>query len=387
MNLSIRGFLRWLPSLVTYVLVVVALALAILWVIPARPNYYLVFPGDAQPVASLISVSGHHGAPTSGGLYDTYVNEFKATRLLYVLFGLLRSDVTIEPASAVSNGCPDSQYQQQLMAMMADSKIQAEAAALHVLRYRIQTSARGPEIEQISCGVPAESVLRAGDRILAVDHTPINGRQPNGRPYPCSPIDAGLGCNIFRQVQYLTELRAPGSVLHLTILRNGATKNVSVRTVHADALDNIIAGGGHAMIGIVMAMPLKFPVKVNINTGTVGGPSAGLAFALGIVQQLSHHDLTNGNKVAVTGTIALQPVSATQTRLTAVVGPIGGARQKALAAQAAGAKYFLVPAANYQDAISAHADLKVIPVATLNDALRILRSLPRPKNTGFTGSG
>lgn len=360
-------FVRRVPALATYILVIVALALAILWFIPA--NYYIIFPGQAQLVSSMISAPGHRYQPSSGGLYDTYVNEFKANRLLYVLFGLLRSDVTVEPASAVSSGCPDPQYEEQLMAMMTDSKIEAEAAALNALSYKIRYDSRGPEVEQVYCNVPAASVLQAGDRILAIDGHAINGRMPNGKP-----ID------IFRQVQYYTESRPPGSVLHMTILRRGNVQHVAVRTVHADRLDNIISKGGHAMIGIMMTMPLKFPVKLHINSGDVGGPSAGLAFTLGIIQQLTHRNLTHGNRVAVTGTVALKQVPGPHGSIEyrAEVGAIGGARQKALAAQTAGARYFLVPAANYSEALSAHAHLKVIPVNTLGQALKVLRSLRSP---------
>lgn len=351
-----RHHLQAVPSLITYVLVILALSLGILWLIPA--NYYMIFPGQAQQVTSMISVPGHRSVSPQGGLYDTYVNEFRATRLLYVLFGLVRSDVTVEPASLVSSGCPDQQYEEQLMAMMADSKVQAEAAALNALGYKVQFADSGPEVSQISCNVPANKVLRPGDRIIAIDGQPVQ---------------------TFNQVKSLTEIHPPGSILRLTVKRQGVIKHVAVRTVHADQQDNIIPAGGHAMIGIIMTMPLKFPVRVHINSGGVGGPSAGLAFALGIVEQLSRHDLTHGNKVAVTGTITFERIQGRAGAVSdkAIVGPIGGVRQKALAAQAAGAKYFLVPSANYQEALSAHANLKVIPVQTLRGALDVLKSLPK----------
>ena len=132
------------------------------------------------------------------------------------------------------------------------------------------------------------------------------------------------------------------------------------------------------MIGIVMALPYKFPVSVHINSGNVGGPSAGLAFTLGIIQQLTHRDLTNGNKVAVTGTITYEEVPTAHggIRPDGAVGPIGGAKQKAIGAQAAGAKYFIVPVENYSDARSAHTHLIIIPVSTLSQALHVLKSLP-----------
>src|SRR5947209_10608555 len=115
------GGLR-VPTVLTYLLLVIALAMGVLWLIPA--NYYMVFPGQAQRVSEMISSPGHRAPQSSGGLYDTYVSQFKATRLLYVLFGLVRSDVTVEPADTVNQGCSDTQYQRLLFGMMSDSKVE-----------------------------------------------------------------------------------------------------------------------------------------------------------------------------------------------------------------------------------------------------------------------
>lgn len=331
--------------LFTYVLVVIAISLAVLWLIPA--NYYMIFPGQAQPVAQMISSPGHPTPAGAGDLYDTYVNEFKATHLLYLLFGLVRSDVTVEPATDVSGGCPDNQYQQLLLGMMTDSKVAAEEAALGALGYKLRPAGKGPEIVQVMCNVPAAQVLQAGDRIVAVD---------------------GHRVRFATQVAPFIVKHKPGSIINLTINRGGSLRQVAVRTVHADASGNIVSRGGHALIGILTMDELKLPVKVSINSGDVGGPSAGLMFALGIVQQLTGRDLTHGNKVAGTGTIDY----------LGNVGVIGGARQKVIAAQAAGARYFLVPVGNYAEARSAHARLKIVPVHTLHQALAFLRTLKAP---------
>jgi Lon-like protease len=371
-----------ISNLATYALVALALTVGILWIIPA--NYYLVFPGSAQQVSSMISVQGKQYHPSHGELLDTYVNQLKASHLLYVLFGLLRPDVTVEPAAAVSSGCPDNQYEEQLLEMMADSKYQAEAAALYATGHSIKPETWGPEVDQVSCGFPAASVLKPGDRILAVDGHAITGRTPNGRRVACPPPPPyTVDCGLFTQVKAYTVARPPGSVLHLKLLRSDKVTFVAVRTVHANRDNIVVHKGGHAMIGIIMVPPLKFLLRVNVSSGDVGGPSAGLAFTLGIIQQLTHRDLTHGNLVAVTGTMMFQQYRQAHGGLVsqALVGAIGGARQKALAAQAAGAKYFLVPYLNYHDAVSAHADLKVIPVATLTQALHVLNSLPSPKKS------
>lgn len=339
------------PSVLTYLLLVIALAMGVLWLIPA--NYYMVFPGQAQRVSEMISAPGHHAPPTTGGLYDTYVSQFKATRLLYVLFGLVRSDVTVEPAGDVNQGCSDIQYQRLLFGMMSDSKVQAEAAALHVLGYKVGIDRSSPQVVQVLCGVPASAELQPGDRIVAVD---------------------GHRVHIATEVAPYISRHQPGSVVKLTIDRNGKRRTIGVRTVHADSAGNIVGHGGHALVGILTSNPLRFPVKVHIDSGDVGGPSAGLMFALGIVQQLSEHDITHDNKVAGTGTIDAR----------GNVGPIGAARQKALAAQAAGARYFFVPVDNYAEARSAHTDLKIVPVRTIKQAIDFLNRLKQPASNSKT---
>ena len=119
---------------------------------------------------------------------------------------------------------------------------------------------------------------------------------------------------------------------------------------------------GRAQIGVVTRTrneKFDFPVDVKIDTGRISGPSAGLAFTLTIIDDLTPGDLTGGKKVAVTGTI--QPGGA--------VGPIGGVQQKAVTADRAGAKLFLVPMPELKDARSHAGDLKVVGIRTLDDAL------------------
>jgi PDZ domain-containing protein len=111
----------------------------------------------------------------------------------------------------------------------------------------------------------------------------------------------------------------------------------------------------------------KPPFPVTIVTQKIsGGPSAGLMFTLTVYNALSSQDLTDGKKIAGTGTI----------NLDGSVGPIGGVKQKVAAAEATGAVYFLCPADNYSDAVSVARSLTVIKVATVQDALDFLQSLP-----------
>jgi PDZ domain-containing protein len=123
-------------------------------------------------------------------------------------------------------------------------------------------------------------------------------------------------------------------------------------------------------IGIAIAsagFDFKPPFPVSIVTQKIsGGPSAGLMFTLTIYNTLSSKDLTGGRQIAGTGTI----------NLDGTVGPIGGVKQKVAAAEAVGASYFLSPVENYDDALSVARHIKVIKIATVQQAIEFLQSLP-----------
>ena len=124
-----------------------------------------------------------------------------------------------------------------------------------------------------------------------------------------------------------------------------------------------------AFLGVSITTRLVYPdlpVKVTVNSGDIGGPSAGLAFMLGILDLMTPGDLTGGHEVAVTGTVDS----------TGAVGPIGGVETKVVAVARRHVKYFLVPAENY-DAARAKApkDLQVVPIHTVDEALTFLASI------------
>ena len=157
--------------------------------------------------------------------------------------------------------------------------------------------------------------------------------------------------------------RPPGQPVMFTVDRGG--KSIPVTVVSRAAAQG--ACQGRAQVGIstsTRSEKFDFPVNVEIDTGRVSGPSAGLAFTLTILDELTPGDLTGGKKVAVTGTI----------RADGSVGPIGGAQQKAVTARRAGAKLFLVPTEEVKEARSRAGGMKVAGIGTLDDALRELKN-------------
>jgi PDZ domain-containing protein len=146
----------------------------------------------------------------------------------------------------------------------------------------------------------------------------------------------------------------------VTVQRQGETLDLEIELTGADDDPN------RALVGI-LAQTLNPQYPVDINSANVGGPSAGMMYALGIIDVLTPGDITNGHVVAGTGTIAPD----------GSVGGIGGIRQKVVAAEAAGAEIVLVPASNYEDALTAPSDdIEIVKIATIDEALSYLESLP-----------
>ena len=185
-------------------------------------------------------------------------------------------------------------------------------------------------------GFPAYGVLKAGDVITSVDGQPVTSQ-------------GGLTKLIYAH--------PAGSTLTLTITRDGQSQQVQVGTRQS---------GGHPVMGVEITEQYKFPFQVKISVGDIGGPSAGMMFALGIIDKLTKLDLTAGRFIAGTGEITA----------SGQVQPIGGIQQKMVGARNAGATIFLTPAANCADTKGAvPAGLRLVKVSTLNQAVTYLEAL------------
>jgi PDZ domain-containing protein len=213
----------------------------------------------------------------------------------------------------------------------------ASVVALRALGYHVVAVPRGILVTGVSPDVPAAKVLDAQDVIVAADGVPV--RTP-----------AQLRREIGR--------RKPGDDVRLTVRRNGKAKDVTVRTVPSPT------DASRAIIGILVDQDAKIelPFKVDIDLGDVGGPSAGLPFALEIARQLGRN-VTHGCRIAATGELALD----------GSVLPIGGIEQKTIGVRRAGVDYFLVPVGENASTAEKYADgLDVIPVDSFQQALRKL---------------
>jgi Lon-like protease len=321
---------------VAVVLGLLGLAAAfMLWWIPA--DDFLLVPDRAKPLADRVEVQGGR-KNTPGDVY--YVDLFvRRIRRLEQLLPFTRPDgSTLVPEKAIApDGTTDEDRDRQNAADMERSEQIASVVALRALGYTVVATPRGILVTNVSSDVPAAKVLEPNDVIVAVDGVPV--RTP-----------AQLRREIGR--------RAPGDEVTLTVHRDGKVTEVTVRTI-ASPEDS-----SRAIVGILVDQDAKIelPVNVDIDLGRVGGPSAGLPFALEIARQLGRN-ITHGCRIAATGELALD----------GSVLPIGGIRQKTIGARRADVDIFLVPTGeNAQGALENAGGLHVIPVRSFQQALRRL---------------
>jgi PDZ domain-containing protein len=323
--------------LVAWGLVLFALAVT-LWVFPSKD--YIFLPDRAHPVDPLVSVAGGHPNRDGGGIYFVDVIVRKAS-LLEKLFGGLHDGADLEhPSNVVPPGINDAQRRELERREMRQSQQVAAAVALRSAGFKVRTVPVGALVADLVPGLPAVGKLQPTDVIVAVDGNPAR-----------SPAD----------VTAAMRHKRPGDKVTFTVQRGRGLKIVELRTVAA------AQGSKRAVVGVFLdqAESIHLPIPVSIDSGNVGGPSAGLAFALDVLEELGH-EVDHGHKIAATGEI----------RLNGKVLPIGGIKQKTIGARKAGVDAFLVPAGqNARDARKYAHGLRIIPVESFQQALRVLATL------------
>jgi Lon-like protease len=334
--------MRSITRAATVGLLLVAIAAVVLYLIPSS-KYYVFLPDRAHPLEPLVSVSGKDRDASGGGVYFVDVRYRKA-RLLEDLLGRpLASGATLLRRREVLGNATEQQQRTVDLSQMEQSQKIAAAVALKELGYHVQIRLPSVVVENIVRTAPSARVLKPGDVLLVVDGQPVHS----------------LG-----RLHALITGHTPGEAVQLTFSRKGKVKTATVPTI-ASPEDR-----REAVIGILVTeqggSTGTLPVKVKIDTGGVGGPSAGLAFALDLMEELGR-DVDHGYKVAATGELALD----------GSVLPIGAVKQKTIGAREAGVDVFLVPAGSNARVARKYAHgLRVIPVQSFPQALHVLATLP-----------
>lgn len=306
--------------------------------------YVALRPGSVRPVTEQVLIEGADSYPPAHSIAYTTVSVGDAT-LLEALVGWLDDDVDVVPEEVIRGDRDPDENRRYNAQLMDTSKLLATAVALDHLGYEVAVRTSGAVVRQIAADAPAAAVLELDDVIVAVDGQPVD-----------SPDEVGA----------LLQPGGPGATHRLTVERppgGDTTVELEIATIPAPEEPT------RAIIGIAVEDRLvgaDLPFDVLIDSGTVGGPSAGLAFTLAVIDVLTPGELTGGHLVATTGTI----------RLDGSVGPVGGAAQKAVGVREAGYEVFLVPQAEVDEVRAAVGDdLTVVGVSTLADALEALNAL------------
>ena len=285
----------------------------------------------------IIDVQGHPSYRDDGQLRMTTVSVTERNARLD-LFTLMRTwfsrNDAVYPFSSVYGTSGNQQQDtQEGQVEMRTSQRSAEVSALRALGFDLHPQVR---VVAVTDGMPADGKLRVHDVLLRVGGTRITETTDVG----------GLIANV-----------PEGGSVPITVERGGKPVTVRLTPVHKD---------GARLVGITLAVHYHFPFKVKVHINkTIGGPSAGLIFALSIYDTLTPGSITGGQVVAGTGTIDAQ----------GRVGEIGGIQQKIVGAREDGAQLFLVPPANCADAVSSnHGSMRLAKATTLEDAIREVKA-------------
>lgn len=313
---------------------VLAPIVALAWILYfVRIPYFVISPGPAQDVLPLIHIEDTSIYPSNGHLLLTAVN-LQQPNIYGAVWAWLDSTQAVLPEGDIL--APGESQQQEVRRQLSEmdtSKIDAAYVALHAYAGYPAHHGKGVLVESVIPGTPAEGILFAGDLIETVDGKPVK-----------DPAELGT----------IVRSAGVGKTLTIRIKAANETHDVSVRPVR-------VKGIPYPVIGVSGVE--NFPFPLTIDSGNIGGPSAGLMWTLGLADLLTPGDLTGGKSIAGTGTIDL----------TGKVGPIGGISEKVIAAERAGAKVFFAPVQDAPDARSVANRIVVVPVATFMDALRYLQ--------------
>lgn len=314
-------------------LVPVLAALIMLGAVPLP--VYVVAPGPARDVLPLISVSDREVFRPQGRLLLTTVTLQRATAVEVLRGWIDRYEDVVPERVVVPPGITPEEEDAIQRSRMDESKLTAAHVALARVTDYPTAHGSGALVHRVHPDGPADGVLFSGDLIVSVSG------------------------------------RAVGSAAELqdAVSGAGADRDLSleVRVEDAERTVRIRPRAGSAGGGLGADLIDNFPFPVLIESGDIGGPSAGLMWALGLVDLLTVGDLTGGRPIAGTGTIELD----------GTVGPIGGIEQKIVAAERAGALVFLVPRGDLEAARAVPSELELVPVDDLGDALAHLEATCR----------
>lgn len=310
--------------------------------------YYISKPGMAKKLEPIIAVE--NGYKENGNFMFTTVSMGRANIYTYAEAKINKNEEIYPVDQVLNKKESEEEYLVRQLYLMTNSKFNAIDVAYHKAGLPVDYKYKGIYVLNVLKDMPANGKLKAGDRIFKVDGVSLTSSD--------------------QFINYVSKKNS-GDTITFTFSRNKQTKSVKIKAQPFKKEPGKVGIG----ISLVDDKEISVHPKVKIKTDEIGGPSAGLMFSLEIFNQLTKEDLTKGYQIAGTGTISSD----------GTVGPIGGIKQKIIAADKAGAEIFFAPNeqgdknSNYRNALKASSEIgtkmKIVPVDTFDDAVSYLNQL------------
>ena len=306
-----------------------------------KTEYYFMSPGP--PYQWEIDYGNNDNYTFEGNLYQLTVRRDEANIFVY-LWSLINESYDLYPKEVI---LPDGVTPQELSEIsiqnMRTSENVAIAVALKNIGYEIESKGDGVAVVGLLEDSPVKDKLKKGDLIISINNTDIHSA-----------------------TEFISTLRtySIGETVSIGLLREieGIKEQIFIKTTLIEHVEY----EGEPMVGFLATTVnerFDFPFEIDIKTGNVGGPSAGLMMALNVYNNLIPEDITNSKIIAGTGTIEID----------GSVGPVGGIKQKIIAAKRAGAELILVPVANFEEAQPFETDkTAIVAVDSFDEALAVI---------------
>ena len=302
-----------------------------------KSDYYFMSPGP--PYQWNIEIENVQTYEYEGNLYQLTVRRDEANYFVYA-WARLNSQIDLYPREVI---LPDGVTPQELSEISIQNMMTSEnvaiAVALDSLNYEIQSEGDGVLVVGLLDDSPVKDKLIKNDLIVSINNELVKSVS-----------------------EFISMLRTYeiGDIVNIGLIRNEQELTIETKLIEHVEYEN------EPMVGFLASTPNQqfiFPFEVDIKTGNVGGPSAGMMMALNVYNLLTEDDITNGKKIAGTGTIEID----------GSIGPVGGVKQKVIAAKRANAGLILVPIANYEEAsVFADDNTQIVAVDSFDNALNVI---------------
>ncbi len=302
-----------------------------------KSDYYFMSPGP--PYQWNIEIENVQTYEYEGNLYQLTVRRDEANYFVYA-WARLNSQIDLYPREVI---LPDGVTPQELSEISIQNMMTSEnvaiAVALDSLNYDIQSEGDGVLVVGLLDDSPVKDKLIKNDLIVSINNELVKSVS-----------------------EFISMLRTYeiGDIVNIGLIRNEQELNIETKLIEHVEYEN------EPMVGFLASTPNQqfiFPFEVDIKTGNVGGPSAGMMMALNVYNLLTEDDITNGKKIAGTGTIEID----------GSIGPVGGVKQKVISAKRANAGLILVPTANYEEAsVFADDNTQIVAVDSFDNALNVI---------------